>query len=135
MFIDSSAFVAILTREPGHERLALAIEQASARFTSGLVMLETIMRVSTILDAAPETVQAAFDRMIEAADIIILPIDAGISRIAVEAFQRFGKGRGHPARLNLADCMSYAAARHLGAPILFAGNDFSRTDIKSAQIL
>lgn len=48
--------------------------------------------------------------------------------VAVDAFDRYGKGR-HPARLNLGDCMTYATAAVAGEPLLFIGNDFTRTDI------
>jgi ribonuclease VapC len=48
---------------------------------------------------------------------------------AIDAFARFGKGMGHGARLNIADCLTYAAARELGQPILYKGNDFAATDL------
>jgi ribonuclease VapC len=51
---------------------------------------------------------------------------------ALKAYERYGKGRGHPARLNMGDCLSYAAARVLGVPLLYKGEDFARTDIPSA---
>lgn len=51
--------------------------------------------------------------------------------IAADAFVRFGKGR-HDAKLNFGDCMSYALAKSLDAPLLYKGDDFSKTDIKSA---
>jgi ribonuclease VapC len=56
-------------------------------------------------------------------------IDREIALVAVEAFDRFGKGR-HPAALNMGDCFAYACARQLDAPLLCKGNDFPRTDIK-----
>jgi ribonuclease VapC len=51
---------------------------------------------------------------------------------ALQAYERYGKGRQHPARLNMGDCLSYAAARTLGLPLLYKGEDFARTDIASA---
>ncbi len=53
------------------------------------------------------------------------------ANIATEAFLRFGKGR-HPAALNFGDCMSYAIAKHMDAPLLYKGGDFSKTDIRPA---
>ena len=47
------------------------------------------------------------------------------------AFLLFGKGR-NPARLNLGDCFSYAAAKVVDAPLLFVGGDFAKTDIRAA---
>lgn len=52
--------------------------------------------------------------------------------IAAEAFLRFGRGRGHAAKLNFGDCMAYALAKSLDAPLLFKGDDFALTDIRSA---
>jgi ribonuclease VapC len=52
--------------------------------------------------------------------------------LAAEALQRFGKGEQHPARLNFGDCMAYATARLAGLPLLYKGNDFAQTDIRSA---
>lgn len=62
----------------------------------------------------------------------MMPIDGEIATLSVAAFALYGKGRGHPAQLNLADCMSYACAKAHGLPLLFKGKDFSRTDIAAA---
>jgi ribonuclease VapC len=52
-------------------------------------------------------------------------------RSAVDAFHRFGKGR-HPAGLNFGDCMSYATAKLADQPLLCAGADFAKTDLRLA---
>ncbi|MEZ5257791.1 MAG: type II toxin-antitoxin system VapC family toxin [Ilumatobacteraceae bacterium] len=44
------------------------------------------------------------------------------------AWRRFGKGR-HPAGLNYGDTFAYALARQRSIPLLFVGDDFSRTDL------
>jgi ribonuclease VapC len=62
-------------------------------------------------------------------DIVSMPADIGDA--AIDAFQRFGKGR-HPAALNMGDCFAYACAKRLGVPLLYKGDDFSLTDIHSA---
>ncbi len=62
------------------------------------------------------------------ADINVEPITDAVGKLAVECFATFGKGR-HPARLNIVDCFSYAAAKALGEPLLFKGDDFAQTDI------
>jgi ribonuclease VapC len=56
-------------------------------------------------------------------------MDGLTARLAVKAFADYGKGRGHPAQLNLADCLSYACARAQGVPLLYKGRDFSHTDL------
>ncbi len=64
-------------------------------------------------------------------EVRITPFTAGHLDVAFEAFERYGKGR-HPAKLNFGDCMSYAVARVSGQPLLYKGDDFSKTDIEAA---
>ena len=54
---------------------------------------------------------------------------AGLAR---RAHRRYGKGL-HPAGLNYGDCFSYALAQDSGEPLLFKGDDFSRTDLQVAS--
>jgi ribonuclease VapC len=65
---------------------------------------------------------------LDEADVEIVPVDRALADAAVEAWLRFGKGR-HPAALNFGDCFAYALASLRGAPLLFIGDDFARTDI------
>jgi ribonuclease VapC len=132
MFIDTSAFIAILAGEPASAALATAIEAAESRATSPLVRLETCMRLASKLDVSPEDAQAAFDQTIADAAIEVTPITDAMGREAVAAFSLFGKGRGHPAQLNLADCVVYACAKACQAPLLCTGSDFAKTDIPLA---
>lgn len=59
----------------------------------------------------------------------MVPIEIGDAKLAIQAFSTYGKGRGHPAQLNLADCLSYASAKSCGMPLLYKGKDFSHTDL------
>jgi ribonuclease VapC len=52
--------------------------------------------------------------------------------IARDAALRFGRSH-HPAALNFGDCFSYALAVARGEPLLFVGDDFSKTDVGSCQ--
>lgn len=132
MFVDRSAFIAILASEPASAALAAALEMAQTRYTSPLVRLETCMRLATKLDVSPDEARSAFDRAVQDAAIEIVPITDAMGREAVGAFPRFGKGRGHPAQLNLADCLVYACVKARQAPLLCTGNDFAKTDIPLA---
>ena len=69
-----------------------------------------------------------FDALHLEADLAEIPIDERIGRLAVECFERYGKGR-HPAKLNIGDCLSYACAKAHEAFLLFKGDDFSQTDV------
>jgi len=90
------------------------------------------MRLSTLLDLDPMLIETRVEALLGQAGIEVIAIDDNIAKKAVAAYAAFGKGRGHPAQLNLADCMSYACAKSYRVPLLFKGNDFAQTDIRSA---
>lgn len=131
MFIDASALVAMVAREPEGDEFADRINQAATRYTSPLAAYEAVLAVARIRNSSVPETQAVLDRFIAAASIEIIPITPEIGRLAIDAFARYGRGN-HPARLNMGDCFAYACARALGVPLLFKGDDFSRTDIASA---
>ena len=126
MVIDTSALLAILLDEPERRSYNESIEAADSRAMS----VATFVEVSIVLEAryGAEGLRA-LDRFIERAGIDLAPVDLEQARVARDAFSRFGKGR-HTAALNFGDCFSYALARVLGEPLLFKGDDFSRTDIR-----
>jgi len=128
MFIDTSVIVAILAKEPDATEFADKIE-ATACCTSALVILEAAMRLSTKLNIDPVLVEQRIGALLDEAGITLAPWDATTASLAVKAFAAYGKGRGHPAQLNLADCLSYACAKAQGVPLLYKGKDFSHTDL------
>jgi ribonuclease VapC len=132
IFIDTSAIVAILTREDDATRCMAGIDGSTRRLTGTHVRLECVMNIMRILGIAAESANGLFDEFVESAVVEIVPIADSTSQIAVSAFARFGKGRGHPAQLNFGDCLSYACAREHNAAILFKGRDFARTDLQIA---
>jgi len=91
-------------------------------------MLEAVMVLSTRHKIEPLEVLGTIKDFLLKSNITITPITAADGHAAVEAFARYGKGR-HPARLNLADCLSYACAKQRDLPLLYKGDDFSRTDL------
>lgn len=134
MFIDTSVVVAILSGEDDAGLWADRMERAPLRLTSALVVLEAAMRLSTKLAIEPMAAEAAIEAFLSEAGIAVVPIDADDGKRAVQAFADYGKGRGHPAQLNLADCLSYACAKNRNVPLLYKGNDFSRTDFGMSAI-
>jgi ribonuclease VapC len=128
MFIDTSVIVAILSKEPDATEFANKIEAASC-CTSALVILEAAMRLSTKLRIDPVAVEQRIQALLDAANITLAPMDARTASLAVKAYADYGKGRGHPAQLNLADCLSFACAKAQNMPLLFKGKDFSHTDL------
>ncbi len=129
MFMDTSALVAILAGEADAPALLERLEAAPVRLTSALVILEGAMRLSTKLAADPVAVGRLIERFLEEAKITLAPMNGDAARLAIQAFADYGKGRGHPAQLNLADCLSYACAKAQGAPLLYKDQDFARTDL------
>jgi len=73
------------------------------------------------------------DDLLSEARIVIEPVSEAQARIARDAYRDFGRGSGHPARLNFGDCFAYALAREKSEPLLFKGDDFSHTDIAPAR--
>ena len=127
--IDSSELVAILQNEPDALLFAEAIGGAEAIVVSAVTLFETSMVLAGRVQ--DETAWRLLDALIGRAKIEIVPFDAGQAAIARAAFLKYGKGR-HPAALNFGDCASYALAKSKGAPLLYKGADFARTDIVSA---
>lgn len=126
--VDSSALVAIAKEEPGHGAFGrtIATELGALGAPS---LLETKMALSAL---SPSVVDTLLDGMIADGSISVVDFTPAMADAAVEAFRRFGKGQGHPAQLNFGDCMAYAVARVLNAPLLYKGDDFARTDIRPA---
>ena len=132
MFVDSSAIVAILNREPEADTFAEAIEQHDGGLTSAIAIYEATLALCRIRHVTIEEAAADVDEFMNVAGVQHMPITATETRTALTAFARYGKGRGHPARLNMGDCFAYAMARNLRVPLLFKGDDFPKTDIESA---
>ena len=129
MFVDTSVVVAILSEEADAGEWSNRIGAAPPRITSALVVLEAAMRLSTMLAVEPLVAEVAIEAFLREADIEIVPIEAGDAKLAIQAFSDYGKGRRHPAQLNLAVCPSYACAKSHGSALLYKGNDFSHTDL------
>lgn len=132
MLIDTSAIIAIMADEPDAKSFVNALETATSHFVGAHVRLECTINIMRILGLSMTDAQTTYDGFLETVGAKILPITDDVSRIAADAYGRFGKGQGHPAQLNFADCLSYACAIAVAAPILFKGGDFSRTDLQTA---
>lgn len=132
MFVDASAIVAILTREPEADALIDLLDDATEPFTSPIAIFEAVLGICrkrhTSIEEATEDVQ----QFLETARTRTASITSQDGVAALLAFSLYGKGRGHPAQLNLGDCFAYALAKTSGAPILCKGDDFTRTDITVA---
>jgi ribonuclease VapC len=128
MVLDSSAILAILLDEPERPSFTRLIEQDPTRLVSAATLVEVMMVMESRKGHLGRLLIARFLDLIAAE---IVPVSEDQARRAYNAFSRFGKGR-HPAGLNFGDFFPYALAEATGEPLLFKGNDFTRTDITSA---
>ena len=128
MVIDTSALLAILQDEPERRAFNAAIVAAD----SPKLSVASFVEVSMVLESrhGDQGLQD-LDRFIDRAGILLVSVDVEQGKAARRAFSRFGKRR-HPAGLNYGDCFAYALAKVIGEPLLFKGNDFSKTDVTTA---
>jgi ribonuclease VapC len=125
--VDTSALFAIVAEES--ERDAFVDVLDSER---GLISTVTYVETAMVLTGRSRRLASArVDDLVRMSGIQIVPVDRNLAAAAVNAFDRYGKGR-HPARLNLSDCFAYGLAKSRNLPLLFKGDDFSKTDIEPA---
>jgi ribonuclease VapC len=129
MFVDASGLVAILTEEPDAKELTDRIERADAPITSPVAIFETVAALLRRRGHTVEAVSQTVHDFLKASRIRVEPLTEEIGYRAAAAHATLGKGSGHPARLNLGDCFAYAATKQHGVPLLYKGDDFSRTDL------
>jgi ribonuclease VapC len=128
MIIDTSAVIAILRDEPEAASCAHAIAGATERRMSAINFVES----AVIIDASRDPIASRrFDDFIKEAQISIEAVTLAQAQIARAAYRDFGKGSGHPAKLNFGDCFAYALAKDSGEPLLYKGLYFSHTDVAS----
>jgi ribonuclease VapC len=129
MIVDSSALIAILRDEPEAQAFSDAIEyEVSVRISAA-----TLFEASIVADKFGSPILSVrFDEIVEDSKMIIEPVTAAQAHIARQAYRDYGKGSGHPANFNFGDCFSYALARDKREPILYKGDDFIHTDLRSA---
>jgi ribonuclease VapC len=128
MIVDSSALIAILHDEPEREQFLAAISDAAYCAISAPTLLEC----SIVLKRFGSAVEAELHRFVREAQMVVVPFEKQHVPVADDAYRRYGRGSGSPARLNFGDCISYAISVVSGNPLLFKGNDFLHTDIVSA---
>lgn len=129
MIIDSSAVVAIIRDEPDAAALTEAVLRAGRVRMSAATHLETAIVVDARRD--PVAVRVV-DTILSRFGVEIEAFTAEHAEIARAAYRDFGKGSGHRAQLNFGDCFSYALAKATGEPLLYKGDHFGHTDIRSA---
>ncbi len=123
--VDTSALMAIILAEPEADDCMAAIEAEDDLLISAGTLAEAL------IVAARRNVESEMATLIDDLGFNVVVVTEAVARRVAGAYARWGKGV-HPASLNYGDCFSYEAARANGCPLLFVGNDFSQTDLRSA---
>ena len=128
MILDSSALVAIALDEPERETFVAKLNAAPAVSVAGPTLVEAGIVLSARLG---EDATGLLAGLVEASEAVVIEFGPRHWQEALAAWWQFGRSR-HPAALNMGDCLSYAAARVAGEPLLAKGDDFRLTDIELA---
>jgi ribonuclease VapC len=129
VIVDSSVLIAILTGGPNAEELNDLLSGAARPMLSVANYLEAAIVLDRQRSRGPGE---KLDRYLAAGHVELAEVTESQARIARSAYRNFGKGSGHPAALNFGDCFAYALAIERDEPLLYKGDDFKHTDVRSA---
>lgn len=128
MIVETSVIVAIVLNENDAKALIARVRSAVGPETSIVNAIEATLSVGRALrdyKRASELVTATLETL----GVRLIAIETDLYDDVIDAYVRYGKGTGHPARLNFGDCFSYAIAKRRNVPLLYKGDDFARTDL------
>jgi len=126
--VDSSVLIAILLAEPEAEDYAKRLIDTDDIYISAVSIVESSMVIEY---KKGEQGANQYDELLKIIAPTIVAFDSEQAKLARASWRQYGKGR-HPAKLNFGDCCSYAVAKYLNKPLLFKGDDFSKTDLVQA---
>lgn len=128
-YVDASVIVAILGDEIDGFEQAARLRDAVDPCTSAIAIWEASVALARRNLCTPDEARQDVEELMAVGGVRCIPIAAREVPLAVQAFEAFGKGTGHPAKLNMGDCFAYACAKANGAKLLYKGDDFVKTDI------
>jgi ribonuclease VapC len=128
VFVDASAIVAIMTGDPDASILIDRLADDEDRLSSPIAVWEATNALARRRRCEPLEAFGSVESFRQDMYIELVAIGRVEAGVAVDAFDRYGKGR-HPAQLNMGDCFAYACARTNNARLLYKGDDFARTDL------
>lgn len=123
--VDTSALMAIVLAEAEADSCIAALGDETEVLVSAATVAEAL------IVAARRNVGREMSRLIEGLGLEIVSVTPASARRVAAAYQRWGRGV-HPAGLNFGDCFSYEVADERSCPLLYVGDDFSKTDLRSA---
>jgi ribonuclease VapC len=130
MIVDTSVLVSILRSEED----ALSLWQQMSGLDEGpSLSAGNYLEVGMVIDRDRNIeASARIEELLDDLDVTVEPVTPAQARLARRAYRQFGKGSGHPAKLNYGDCFAYALAIDRNEPLLFKGRDFAQTDVRRA---
>ena len=128
IIVDASVLCAILLDEPERDQFVDLLTRGSNPLISPVNYWEALVSMERRLG---DSGAAHVERLCERANVRVAAMGQADTALVFNAWRSFGKGR-HPAALNLGDCFAYALAKSRGMPLLFKGDDFPKTDVRSA---
>ncbi len=129
IFVDSSAFVAMIAPETDGEAFTARLNEHAGAITSSVAIYEAVLALCRLRKAPIVEMLGILSEFMQRANIRSANIDGNQHVLALRAHELYGKGMGHPAQLNMGDCFAYAMAKQAGLPLLYKGNDFALTDL------
>ena len=127
--VDPSAFIAVLRGEADADRYLTALGRADKVQLSAATYVETGIVVDNTGDPV---ISGRFDELLAELNAEIREVTVDQTRLARDAYRNFGKGSGHPARLNYGDCFTFALAAETRTPLLFKGDVFTHAGVAAA---
>jgi ribonuclease VapC len=122
--VDTSALMAIMLDEPQADACTAALS------TDERILLSAGTLAEALIVSARRDVSAELSRLIDGLDLEVVPVTPASAQRIARIYVRWGKG-GHPAALNFGDCFAYEVAEANKCPLLYVGENFSKTDIES----
>lgn len=129
LFVDASAIVAILGKEEGWQALAHQLDLEDEPLWSPITYWESAVALTKRLERTLDETQKLVSELADHKAFRLVAIGERETELAIHAAMQFGRGSGHPAKLNMGDCFAYACAKANNARLLYKGDDFARTDL------
>jgi ribonuclease VapC len=130
VIVDSSVLIALIAKEDDSGPLSETLDsyRGEVRLSAA-----NYLESGIVADSPRDPRRSALlDEILDEMDIEIVPVTMAQAKLARQAYRDFGRGSGHPAKLNFGDCFAYALATDRNEPLLFKGNDFTHTGIRRA---
>ena len=123
--VDTSALMAIALGEAEADACIAILE------TEIQVIISAGTVAEALIVAARRNLGEEVTRLIDGLGFEVVSVTAASARRVAAAYAQWGRG-AHPAGLNFGDCFSYEVALEHSCPLLYVGDDFSKTDLESA---